>query len=203
MLHFKQIIFKGVGLIIAGMLLFGCARQSQKKPAEKKDKEPQVTEAIATIHPAEGEEMTGTVTFTKTENGTKVEANLNNLSQGKHGFHIHEYGNCSDRESLASAGGHYNPANQPHASPTSDQRHVGDMGNIPAGPEGNGELTYTDPIIQLNGKHSVVGRAVVIHSGEDDLESQPSGAAGSRIGCGVIGITSMEMEADTGSGNNM
>ena len=31
------------------------------------------------------------------------------------------------------------------------------------------------------------GTAIVIHSGADDYESQPSGDAGERIACGVIG----------------
>ena len=36
------------------------------------------------------------------------------------------------------------------------------------------------------GKSNIIGRAIIVHSGVDDYTSQPSGAAGGRIGCGVI-----------------
>ena len=38
------------------------------------------------------------------------------------------------------------------------------------------------------GKNSVIGRAVIVHKGQDDLISQPTGGAGPRIGAGTIGI---------------
>lgn len=201
MLHLNRFASGSIGILLGALLVFGCAQQEKKETKKKVDMGPEVTEAVATIHAAEGEEITGSVTFTKTSDGTEVQAELENLSTGKHGFHIHQYGNCSDRESFGSAGGHYNPTDQPHGAPTADQRHVGDMGNIPVGSDGLGELTYTDNIIKLNGKHSIVGRAVVLHAGEDDFESQPSGDAGSRVGCGVIGINSTQ--PDTARGNNM
>lgn len=188
---------KGLSLLLVAILFIGCGQQQTETKTKKVDMGPNVTKAVATIQPVNGEEVSGVVHFTKTENGVQIEANLSNLSQGKHGFHIHQYGNCSNRKDFTSAGGHYNPMQQSHGSPTADQRHVGDMGNVPAGPEGNGELTYTDNTIRLNGKHSVVGRAIILHAGEDDLESQPSGAAGSRVGCGVIGIA--ETQPDTSS----
>lgn len=193
--------FKNISALIIVLLLFSCAQQQTETEKSKEEAGPKVTEAIATIQAAEGQNVTGTVRFTRTGKGVQVEARLNNLSQGKHGFHIHQYGNCSDSQGFTTAGGHYNPEKQQHGSPTADQRHVGDMGNVPAGPEGTAELTYTDQIIQLNGKNSVIGRAVIIHAGEDDLESQPSGDAGSRVGCGVIGIVKTEQDTATASGN--
>ncbi len=201
MLHLNRFASGSIGIILGTLLVFGCAQQEDKQKKKKVDKGPKVTEAVATIHAVEGEDISGAVTFTKTDDGTEVQAELENLSSGKHGFHIHQHGNCSDRESFASAGGHYNPTDQSHGAPTADQRHVGDMGNIPVGSDGLGELTYTDNIIKLNGKHSVVGHAVVLHAGEDDFESQPSGDAGSRIGCGIIGINSTK--SDTAKGDKM
>ncbi len=72
------------------------------------------------------------------------------------------------------------------------QKHVGDMGNIQADADGNATIDYVDSTINLNGPDSVIGRGVVLHGGEDDLESQPSGAAGPRMACGVIGIANTE-----------
>lgn len=45
-------------------------------------------------------------------------------------------------------------------------------------------------IAVLQGSHSIIGRGVVIRADADDLVSQPDGAAGTRIACGVIGIAS-------------
>jgi Cu-Zn family superoxide dismutase len=62
------------------------------------------------------------------------------------------------------------------------------MGNIEANADGVAEINYVDETINLNGPHSIMGRGVIVHAGEDDLTSQPTGAAGARVACGVIGI---------------
>jgi len=66
-------------------------------------------------------------------------------------------------------------------------RHMGDMGNLEADESGKAHLEYTDAVIRLNGPNSILGRSVIVHKGEDDLKSQPSGNAGGRVACGVIG----------------
>lgn len=153
---------------------------------------PNVTEAVAVIHPTEGNKATGTVTFTKVNEGVRIQAELKGLKkQGKHGFHIHEKGDCTAADGT-SAGGHFAPRDNKHGGPTDDVRHVGDMGNIKVDKNGNATLNYVDSDIKLNGPHSIVGRGIIVHKGEDDLESQPTGAAGPRAGCGVIGIVETE-----------
>ena len=42
------------------------------------------------------------------------------------------------------------------------------------------------------GEDSIIGRGVIVHAGEDDLTSQPTGAAGARIAQGVIGIAKID-----------
>jgi Cu-Zn family superoxide dismutase len=69
------------------------------------------------------------------------------------------------------------------------ERHVGDMGNLEADSTGSAHYQRTDGLLTLNGPHSIVGRAVIVHAGPDDMRSQPTGAAGARLACGVIGIT--------------
>lgn len=68
--------------------------------------------------------------------------------------------------------------------------HAGDFGNLSVGAEGSGSLEVTTSRFTLSeGPRSVVdsdGSAIVIHQNPDDLESQPSGASGARIACGVI-----------------
>lgn len=146
-----------------------------------------VDKAVAVLHPTEGSDVTGTVTFSRTDNGTKVVADVLGLSPGKHGFHVHEFGDCSAPDGT-SAGGHFNPEKRPHAGPEQANRHVGDLGNITADTSGDAHFVRTDSYLKLNGRDSIIGRSVIVHAGEDDLTSQPSGNAGPRVACGVIGI---------------
>ena len=143
--------------------------------------------AIAVITPTRANTVRGFVTFTQLDHGVRVVANLTGLTPGKHGFHIHEYGDCS-ADDATSAGGHYNPTGMKHSMPTSATRHEGDMGNIEANESGNAHLEYVDDFMTLSGEHSIIGHAVIVHEKEDDFVTQPTGNAGARVGCGVIGI---------------
>jgi Cu-Zn family superoxide dismutase len=144
--------------------------------------------AVAVLHPTAGNKVSGTVTFIEEADGVRVRAELSGLTPGKHGFHVHEFGDCSAAD-LASAGAHFNPTTKPHAGPDATERHVGDMGNAEADSSGNAKLDYVDHHISLTrDKTSVIGRSVVVHAKPDDLKSQPAGDSGARIACGVIGI---------------
>jgi Cu-Zn family superoxide dismutase len=75
-----------------------------------------------------------------------------------------------------------------HGAPDAGERHVGDLGNIVADENGNAHLELTDDRISFSGENSIIGLAIIVHAGEDDLTSQPTGNAGARVACGVIGI---------------
>lgn len=143
--------------------------------------------AEAEILPTEGHTTGGLIKFTRTEEGVRIEGTVTGLEPGDHGFHIHEKGDCSAPDA-SSAGGHFNPAGNPHGAPGDppNQHHLGDFGNITAGGNGEAEVNMTDPELRMSGPASIIGRAVVVHADPDDLKSQPSGNAGARIGCGVI-----------------
>ncbi len=143
--------------------------------------------AIALLSPAKDKAVKGVVTFTQTAKGVKVYAHLEGLTPGKHGFHIHEFGDCSAPD-LTSAGGHFNPTQMSHGAPTDTIRHAGDLGNIVADDKGMAVLEWVDPVMQLSGPNSIIGRAVIVHAKEDDLKTQPTGNAGAREACGAIGI---------------
>lgn len=151
-----------------------------------------VTKAVCVVHPLGDNKVSGKVTFTKTDDGVEVTAELTGLSPGEHGFHVHEFGDCSKMDGTC-AGGHYNPTGMPHAGPDSPQRHEGDLGNITADASGKATYRRVDSMLKLNGPHSIVGRSIIVHAGRDDLTSQPSGDAGARIGCGTIGISDPKM----------
>lgn len=146
-----------------------------------------IEKAIAVLHPTKGNNTSGVVTFHKAEKGIRITGEIKDLSPGKHGFHIHEYGDCS-AEDGTSAGGHLNPFNKPHGGPTDIKRHVGDLGNITADKNGIAEFEMLDSVISFRGQSSIIGKALVVHKGEDDLKTQPTGNAGPRAACGVIGI---------------
>lgn len=117
----------------------------------------------------------------------EIAGQIRGLEPGKHGFHVHEYVDLTDRRTGKAAGGHYNPANQPHGRPEADERHVGDLGNIEADENGEATVRKRDSVIQLNGPHSIIGRAIVVHADADEF-TQPSGDAGARPTVGVIGL---------------
>ena len=170
-----------VGLTV---LLLGSSIALAQTPAAKSAAS---AKGIAVLHPTAGNKVSGTVTFTPVTDGVQVQAEITGLTPGKHGFHVHEFGDCSAADG-SSAGGHFNPTNKPHAAPNAAQRHVGDMGNIEADASGKAKLDYVDHHMSLsNDETSVIGRAVIVHAKADDLKSQPSGDAGARVACGVIG----------------
>ncbi len=143
--------------------------------------------ATAALNGREGSGISGTITFTETAEGASYEAHIDGLSgAGSHGFHIHEIGDCSS-EDFKSAGGHFNPAGTVHGGPGDAERHAGDLGNIEVDESGHGSLSGSSELITVGpGPNSVVGRGIILHEGTDDLVSQPTGAAGARLACGVV-----------------
>ncbi len=147
--------------------------------------------AVAHVKPTQaGGTVSGDVLFEDIVEGLKVSAQLAGLTPGDHGFHIHQYGVCSD--SGKAAGGHYNPEAVPHGLLTKDgpqHSHAGDLGNISIAADGTGNIESVIPgLTLLSGAHAVAGRSVIVHENKDDF-SQPLGNAGSRVGCGEIVIT--------------
>lgn len=147
--------------------------------------------AVAVLRPTTGHSVEGTVTFSRTAAGVRVQAHIAGLSPGRHGFHIHQFGDCRSGDGK-SAGGHFNPTAQAHGAPGGAQRHTGDLGNIEAGADGVAKLDVVDARAAFEGRESILGRAVIIHAKADDLKSQPTGDAGGRVACGLIGVVKSE-----------
>ncbi len=148
-----------------------------------------VNEAIAVIHPASGSACKGVVHFTQSGGKLSISADVEGLPpNSRHGFHIHEYGDCSAPDAT-SAGGHYDAAGtRHHGMPSEAMKHSGDMGNIEADSSGKAHYELVLDSVSVGGPDApVLGRAVIVHANPDDF-SQPVGNAGGRIGCGVIGI---------------
>jgi superoxide dismutase, Cu-Zn family len=138
----------------------------------------------------------GRVILAQTDKDTVlINYNVKNLfPPGLHGFHIHEKADFSN--GCLSAGPHFNPYNNTHGSSVSENRHVGDLGNIRSNDKGiaKGTKVLKKSGIKLYGEpeFSVIGRSMMVHEGEDDLglggneESLKTGNAGARLACGEI-----------------
>jgi Cu-Zn family superoxide dismutase len=169
----------GIALALAGILmLFGVQAADEKSD--------EVHKAVAVLHPASGSKVHGEITFTQKGDTVEIKGEVMGLTPGLHAFHIHEFGDCSSHDAM-STGGHFNPTKKKHGAPDSEERHVGDLGNIKADDEGKAVINMKDKIISLTGKNSIVGRGAIIHAAPDDFKTQPTGNAGARIASGVVG----------------
>jgi Cu-Zn family superoxide dismutase len=146
----------------------------------------QAQTATATLAPTQGNTAAGTVTFTQQGDKVTVSAKVTGLTPGKHGFHVHEKGDCSAPDAT-SAGGHFNPTNKPHGSPNAPDHHAGDMPMLEADTGGSATLTTDLAGAAIgSGATDIVGKSVVVHKDPDDYKTQPAGNSGARVSCGVI-----------------
>ena len=166
----------------------GCQCESLLSITEAEE----TVKAICNLEHTEGD-VEGIIKLKQKSDGpTIIKGIIKGLKPGKHGFHIHEYGDLSD--GCDSAGGHYNPHNVDHGGLSGGlyDAHVGDLGNLVADNSGTARFQIKAERVDLSGDRSVVGRAIVVHEDEDDLgkggdaESLKTGNAGARLGCGVI-----------------
>lgn len=176
---------KAAVAVIAAVSLVGCATASSATQAPPSS-DPR--SATAKLESRSGSSVTGSATFTQTSEGVQVEIEIDGASEGPHGLHLHETGDCSAPDAT-SAGGHWNPTSEQHGDLAASSHHAGDLGNITVDADGKGRVTHTNPswsIGPAEGKHDVVGKAVVFHASADDLQSQPAGNSGARQACGVV-----------------
>ena len=176
---------KYFSIVIFLVIIVGAAFMAER--FYQKNCQPSVTHGMAVVYPTKGNTASGVVEFWQQDDGVRITATIEGLTPGKHGFHVHEFGNCACDDAIC-AGGHYNPTGAQHGGPDDTNRHVGDFGNLVANEQGIAKYDHVDTYVKLNGPYSVIGRAVIIHADPDDLVSQPTGNAGARVGCGVIGI---------------
>jgi Cu-Zn family superoxide dismutase len=164
-------------LIVAGLVLIGAAVADGEEPMK----------ATAQMKDAQGQPV-GTVLLEQTPHGVLVTADLTNLPAGVHAIHIHEVGKCEPP--FKTAGAHFNPEHHKHGIMEKSGMHAGDMPNLSVDEAGKAKAQFFITGITLGkGKTSVFdadGSAVIVHAQADDYKTDPAGAAGDRIACGVI-----------------
>ena len=141
------------------------------------------------LSPKSGSDVNGEVTFVEENKVIKMTADISGLSSGVYAIHIHEKADCSSNDGK-STGGHWNPTFENHGQwGNKNGFHRGDIGNFQVDTSGQGKFTFSTNLWCLgckDDKKNIIGKAIIVHQGEDDFVSQPSGAAGARISCSAI-----------------
>ena len=161
--------------LAAAILLSACASSSV------------VNRATAQLAPTTGNSAAGTVTFTQQGNAVLVAGEVRGLAPNKeHGFHVHDKGDCSGGDGMAT-GGHFNPTGGAHGAHDNAQHHAGDLVSLKADGSGVARFSYTSNSITVgDGITNIIGRGLIVHRDPDDFKTQPTGNSGPRIACAVV-----------------
>jgi|TARA_A100001011_G_scaffold174912_1_gene183600 Cu-Zn family superoxide dismutase len=141
---------------------------------------------VVEAEPKSDSNVTGTITFSEDGDQVLMNAVFTGLTPGSHAIHLHEYSDCSSPDGK-STGGHWNPTFEDHGAWGNETGfHRGDIGNFEANENGEATISFETNLWCINcddETKNIVGKAVIVHQGQDDFVSQPSGAAGSRVSC--------------------
>ena len=185
-------------LSLAGLLLLGQGCGEQAEPAhddsmshgaDPSAEMPEGAPVLSVMIEAKSDSrLSGTAEFYEIDGSITLVLSVQNTPPGTHAVHLHDFGDCS-AEDGTSAGGHWNPTHADHGEWGGTSFHLGDIGNFDVGDNGEAVRIFSSSLWSIGSgeENDIVGRAIIIHAQHDDLTSQPTGAAGGRIGCGVVG----------------
>ena len=182
----RQILAIGCALALAAAL--GCGSSPEEGGArDAQGEKREVKKAIAWVNPRSDSELAGSAIFIRSGENIELQVSVEQAPAGSHAVHIHENGDCSAADA-SSAGGHWNPTTEDHGKWGESPHHLGDLGNLEVDENGEGSLSLTtDRWSMGTGEaNDILEKAVIVHAAADDFETQPTGNAGGRIGCGVI-----------------
>jgi superoxide dismutase, Cu-Zn family len=137
---------------------------------------------------AQGQSV-GAASLSSAMGAVHIQLDLKNLKPGSHAIHVHAVGKC-EAPDFKSAGPHLNPAGKKHGLQSADGPHAGDMENFTVASDGTAKAMIMAKGVTLGSDANSVfangGTALVVHAGPDDMKTDPSGASGDPIACGVI-----------------
>jgi Cu-Zn family superoxide dismutase len=131
--------------------------------------------------------FTGRLQATEAPTGVLLTVEVQGLTPGWHGMHLHEKADCSAAD-FTSAGGHINhaTAKKAHGLLNTGGPDFGDLPNIYVAADGTGKAEAFTSLVKFADLTDADGSALVIHANKDDHSAQPIGGAGGRVACGVI-----------------
>jgi Cu-Zn family superoxide dismutase len=180
-------------LIITACFVIGCERI----PTEVITTAPVNKVAVANISAIDKSSLTGTATFTETDNGVHVVIEVQHAVPGLHAAHLHIGSSCAD------VGQHWHPMDVPagtagvpvaEATLETPPIGIGEIGNISVDEDGTGVLEFTTPFWSVGGEPStdILGKLILIHETGDTFQTNP------HVGTGThthnIGQIQMETE---------
>lgn len=172
-----------LGVLAISAIASGCAQEAEGE-AETSTRQSDAAGAAYDILGADGE-IVGRLELIDGAGGVLLKAEIEGLSPGEHGFHLHETGRCEPP--FTSAGGHYNPTDRMHGRLSEAGPHAGDLPNliVSEGASVAGVHAFADGV-SIAELQEGDGSALVIHAGPDDYRTDPAGAAGDRVACSAI-----------------
>lgn len=190
----KRLSFILIAIVALGMTT-SCKNDKKEANSDMNEEMPMETKTNETkkiqvdLEAKSGSNVEGNAVFTEEDGVVTMVVVVSGLAEGEHAIHLHEKADCSADDGT-SAGGHWNPTNQPHGKWGSpDGYHKGDIGNFTADANGNGTITISTDEWCIgcgDANNDIVGKAIIIHEGVDDFTTQPTGNAGGRVSCGGI-----------------
>ena len=175
-------------LLTAAVAWSGCGGSGSSDSAAAGAGGREVRRDTVPLDPTRDSQANGSAIFIREPAAITVRVSLQNTPPGGHAVHVHETGDCRAADA-SSAGGHWNPTGVEHGPWGTPPFHLGDIGNVTVGEDGTGSLNLTTDLWTMGtgADNDLVGKAVIVHASPDDFATQPTGAAGGRIACGVIG----------------
>jgi superoxide dismutase, Cu-Zn family len=181
----RNVLLLSAVIVLVGQSAFAQIQRQFARPMTRQAV-PEGTKAVCVLAPVGKSGVSGTIVFEESAGRMHISGKITGLTAGKHGFHVHQFGDITDEAKGMSAGGHFNPHNMPHGAPAARSRHVGDLGNITADSDGTATVDDYDSMITFSGSNNIIGHSLVVHAKPDTFDG-PTGNAGDRVAVGVIG----------------
>jgi len=165
-------------LVSISLCLVGCAGSSSSAPAAESapSETAEVEKGVVDLFPKTRSQVKGSLVLRDSPEGLSIKGKLKGVDAGSHGFSLHATNDCTAHDAKTVG---------PVWNPTEAEKPVGLLGNVVGSDDTQqAEVDIVVPGLTLEGDHSVLGHAVVLHAWPldpgADLDKVPF------LACGVI-----------------